>query len=248
MKEVLTLMINSNNTYITHINELDLDSLKLIKAKDNQGQPVIKIVDSNRKRLYVRTSMMYCGLGVSDGKMELFISSRDYEAIHKFDQWLEHRLSTCSDYLINTDHARESNMGESESIYRSVIKQCETGEEVLRLYLNPRTRIFDRNKQSIDKENYTEILNARFSCYALIELSIVQEYADKLSLSPTLNQLMILSFTQLPPGCLMFYDENEYLDALKERSNSTKVIGITEYDEEEDAVIDCDQDLNELLD
>jgi len=228
------------------------EKLSLVKSPDKGGFTIFERTGVNKRRkLYIKTPLLLCSTGLEDNNcVKLQLTTKFYEDITNFEQWLKyHLLLEENDVYINkdTDLAQvQDNEEDHDDIYRTLIHTGE--EEHVNVFLDTRSKVFDRDNQRVQTDKYNEYLSGRFSCTVALELSNVSIFAGKVQIKPHIFQLKVYSFSLLPSGCTIFHDIGAFTDFMEQRGEQLAVdttLAITSYS---DAVEDFNPDINELMD
>uniref|UniRef100_A0A6C0J803 Uncharacterized protein n=1 Tax=viral metagenome TaxID=1070528 RepID=A0A6C0J803_9ZZZZ len=246
-------LINNNDTGGISIYQMLGEPIKAIEAIDiikpiDTIKPIdiikpIKLIKRKRRKLYIKTPILQCNIGICEGNnINLNFTASFHKQIYDLEEYIQNELQKHTKFL-NMDE--QDTIGK-ESIYRSMIKN-DDGEEYIKLYINKNSKVFDRDNQRIDTDKYDEYLSGKFCCALVLELSEINVFADKAQFKPNVFQLKVYSFSLLPSGCKI-YDNIELFNKEMKRiklEQNNDCVEMTAYD---DAVIEYDPNVNELLD
>ena len=197
-----------------------------------------KLTDTRRRRLYIKTPVLICQSGIEDNnRIRLELSAAFIAKLQHLEKWItEHLDKKITEDLDNDD------------CYRSLIKTDSAGTEHLNVFIDNRSKIFDRDNQEIPGDKYHEFMTGYFKCMLVLELSKLAVFANKVQINPHVFQLKVISFSVLPPGCKIYNSVELFNSDMEQRKTEQP------YDEPNckssynDAVDDFDPDLNELMD
>lgn len=218
-------------TQVPKLHNYDWSDIRM--AKDDG---CIKLYN-NKSLLGLESSPMTAPYGLSDmGLIKVVIPEKMLHGIEKLDKIGQQITDEYGDFLF------EGEVSGDDERYDSVIHRDENGTEMLHLRLTKNSRVFDRDKALVKPEDYQSYTSAEFKCVALLDLSKITVFQDKARITPYISQLMILSYCTLPKGCIIFNDEEGLKHEMENRKLSAPIIN-----DDDDAVIDFDPDVNELL-
>jgi hypothetical protein len=137
--------------------------------------------------------------------------------------------------------------------YKSLIQNVD-GLEVLCLQMSKGTRVFDNNGVKLEEDQRNQWTAGQFAGHFLLSFSLrewggsgaaaASGSVGKFYWSVTPVQIKIKRYCTLPQGCKIFETEPELQQELDQR----KKVVIKRKIVDEEAVVDFDPDVNELLD
>jgi hypothetical protein len=234
---------------IPSLNEFQRSSIQVARTGDQINlYCVVKGPNGKNKKtpLHVKTNCWTCPFGRDDqGKLTVVISDEQYFKVEEIDQF---GRDVCKYFL--KDDGKEVPDDPDDLPYKSLIQTMD-GLDVLNLQMSDRTRVFDKNGIKLSEEQSGQWTAGQFAGNFLLSLGLrVWSGEDGTSTNGKFYwsvqpvQVKIKRYCTLPEGCKIFESEAELQRALESR----KKITIKRRVDDDEAVVDFDPDVNELLD
>lgn len=194
--------------------------------------------------LYVKTNCWTCPFGQDDqGKLLVAISDSQYFDVEELDRF---GRDVCKYFLKHEGHEIPEDLDNLP--YKSLLHHID-GLDVLQMQMSDHTRVFDSNGVKLSPDQANQQIAGQFSGHFLLSLGLrvwSREDSTSQSFYWTIQpiQIKVKRYFTLPEGCKIFDNEEE----LKGDMDIRKKITIKKRVEDEEAVVDFDPDVNELLD
>jgi hypothetical protein len=179
----------------------------------------------NSRPLRCQTGLVNCPYGITDdGKLRITMYPQALTVLHELDNIIKELAPT-----MDLEH----------------VPLTFTDDELSLTVIGSRTAFFDSNKIKIAPET---VSGAEFTAYILLDLSKPYIYDGKIKLSILLLQVLVRTFSNLPPGCHVF----NTLEELRAHTLTQSTPMLPVLEEEEVSVVAEDtsesSSSNELLD
>lgn len=197
--------------------------------------------------LHIKTNCWTCPFGRDDqGKLIAAISDNQYFDIEELDRF---GRDVCKYFLKHEGHEIPDDLDDLP--YKSLFHHID-GLDVLQLQMSDQTRVFDSNGVKLSTEQANQWTAGQFSGHFLLSLGLRVWTGDDGSLSSNGKfywtvqpvQIKVKRYFTLPKGCEIFDNVEEFEEEMDKR----KKITVKTRVQDEEAVVDFDPDVNELLD
>lgn len=236
---------------IPSLNDLDRSKIQVARDGDQINLYYVDQTSSadakpRKTPLHVKTSCWTCPFGRDDqGKLMVAIADGQFFKVEELDKF---GRDVCK-YFIKQD-GQDIPDDPDELPYKSLIQSVD-GLDVLCLQMSERTRVFDTNGVKIDPDQALQWVAGQFSGNFLLSLGLRiwtgedgSNTNGKFYWSVQPVQIKIRKYCTLPQGCKIFESEAE----LQEAFDMRKKIHIKKKIQDDEAVVEFDPDVNELLD
>lgn len=226
---------------IPNLSELQRDNIKVTR----HGQDINMYYD--KTPLHIKTSCWTCPYGRDDqGKTVAVISDSQYFKMEELDKY---GRDVCKYFLEQSGVQVPDDPDDLP--YKPLIQKLD-GLDIVYITLSPSTNVFDSNGIKLSPEQAMQWTSGQFSANMLLKLGLRVWTGDDLDMntnrkfywSVQLVQMKIKRYCMLPEGCKIFEDEQE----LQRELESRKKIHVKKRIHDDEAVVDFDPDVNELLD
>lgn len=231
---------------IPNLSALQRENIKV--TRNGNGQDISMYYD--KTPLHIKTTCWTCPYGRDDqGKTAAVIPDSEFFKVEELD---EYGRDVCKYFLEQSGQQVPDDPDDLP--YKSLIQKLD-GLDVLYLTLSDRTNVFDSNGVKVSPEQAIQWTSGQFSANLLLKLGLriwsgedgtsgPGSGSGKYYWSVQLVQMKIRRYCMLPEGCKIFEDEEE----LQRELESRKKIHIKKRVHDDEAVVDFDPDVNELLD
>ena len=216
-----------NKEYITVNNSLDVSKIKTGKIECSKYGKLIPITYNNRS-LLIKTDEQECPYGFNQdfNNIKIFPSEFLYQIIKKLDNYaleilneyrndlelpkLDHPIKQTDDCLDDSDNLNSSSDLNLFNLYEQIISSNHCIFSI-----HPECQIFNTECLNITEKKTDSIYGGRFTSKMLIHVVGLQvKNSMKCKISISINQMRILSTSKLPPGCLIFENEEDLIKHL----------------------------------
>ena len=219
---------------IPNINRMLVNNIKM------DIQPGAINLYYGKTRLFVKTGCWTCPYGIGDNNTMVCIIPDIYcERLTLLDNLARTIIFQNYKKLFGEDLPDQTNIDDIP--YTPLIKTLEDGLECAKIQVTEKMKVFDCNGEKII--DYVSCLSRQFSAYFLFDMSTISVHKGFASWSLWPLQIKIKHYCILPEGCLIYDTEEQLIQALLSRNSVSSSVRSEEFD----AVIDFDQDVNELL-
>lgn len=228
---------------IPNLSELKRSNIQVSRGTDGITLYYVSTkADGKTKKtpLHVKTNCWTCPYGRDDqGKLLVAISDDQYFNIEELDRY---GRDVCK-YFLKQDKKDGCVPEEEELPYKPLLNKVD-GLDVLQLQLSDNTRVFDSNGVKLTTDQANQWMSGQFSGHFLLSLGLRKWSVDSSGtyywvVQPV--QIKIKRYFTLPEGCKIFDNEQDLQNELDNRAQSTA-------QPDDEAVVDFDPDVNELLD
>ena len=185
--------------------------------------------------LHVKTNCWTCPFGRDDqNNVYAVISSEQFFNIEDLDRY---GRDVCKYFLKSDDQPVPD-----ELPYKSMIQQVD-GLDVLQLRITEDTRVFDNNNIKLSKEQADQWMSVQFSGNFMLSFSMRISSTGNYYWVVKPVQIKVKRYFALPQGCKIFDNDTDLAEEMDRRKEQQPAVP-----DVEEALVDFDPDVNELLD